>query len=234
MNTRLPPNEVLRRICETGQVLDETGRPRPLHSAISEASSIALYETVRRFRPRLAVETGMAYGLSSLSILTALKENGDGGKLISIDPYQNDNEKGIGLLNVRRAGLDSMHEWIGQPSYAALPDLLKRGARVDLAYVDGSHLFDDVLLDFVYLDKMLAVGGVIGFNDCRWPSVHHTIGFLRTHRKYEELDVGLPRDYHSHNPLFTIARRIQGRSSSDRYFRKTEDWTPAYNFWKRF
>ena len=234
MTVNLPPNDILRRIYETREVLDESGRPCIAHSAISPESAWTLYQSVIRFRPVLVVETGMAYGLSTLSILTALKENANGGKLISIDPYQKDSEKGIGLLNVRRAGLEGLHKWIGEPSHVALPELHKRRAPVGFAYLDGSHLFDDVLLDLVYMDKMLPPGGVIGFNDCRWPSVHHTINFLRTHRKYKELDVGLARNYRSHNPLFTLTRRLQGRSSADRYFQKIEDWEPPYNYWKRF
>ena len=41
----------------------------------------------------------------------------------------------------------------------------------DLVYVDGHHSFDYVLLDFFYADQLLGAGGVVGFNDCGWPSV---------------------------------------------------------------
>ena len=45
---------------------------------------IILYLLVRKYRPSLVVETGVAQGVSSRFILEALKDNGE-GKLISID-----------------------------------------------------------------------------------------------------------------------------------------------------
>lgn len=228
------PNEVLKRMYATRQVLDAEGNPRPLHSTIAPAYADALYCFVLQHKPRVAVEIGMSYGASTLGILTALRESGSGGKLISIDPYQNRHEKGIGLLNVRRSGLESQHEFIEKPSYVALPELLAKPLRVDFAYIDGWHTFDYALLDFFYLDKMMGPGGVIAFNDCGWRAIHHVVKFVKTHRKYKELDVGLSPSYRSRNLLFALIKRIEGRSGTDRYFRKIEEWEPTWNFFKRF
>jgi hypothetical protein len=129
--------------------------------------------------------------------------------------------------------LESGHELIEKPSHAALPALLDKGHRIDFAYIDGNHMFDYALLDFFYLDKMLNVGGVIGFNDCGWQSIHHVLRFVGTHRKYKELETGLPKKYESRNPLFSLIRRLQGRANIDRYFQKTEDWEPHGNFYQR-
>jgi hypothetical protein len=73
---------------------------------------------------------------------------------------------------------------------------------------------------------LLEVGGVMAFNDAGWKSVFRVINFLRKHRHYEELDVGLPKSYRSRNLLFSLIKRIQGRSSTDRYFRKLDTWEP--------
>lgn len=229
-----PPNETLRQILSTGFVTDAHGRQRPLYAGISATHAAILYKAVLKFRPKRVVEIGMCFGISTLSILTALQELNEGGRLISIDPLEDGYEKEIGLLNVRRAGLDSHHQFIGQPSYKALPELLKQGLAMDFGYVDGNHVFDHALLDFFYLDKMTAPGGVIAFNDCGWRSIHHVIQFVQTHRKYEELNMELPANYKGRNILFSFLRRLQGRSNTDRYFRKTENWEPEGNFFKRF
>lgn len=234
MNKTLPPCEILREILSSGFVTDTAGQQRPLYAGISASHAIALYRTVLKHRPKRVVETGMCFGISTLSILTALRELDEGGRMISIDPLQTRNEKGIGLLNVRRAGLDSLHELIEKPSYKALPELLAKGVTMDFGYIDGNHSFDYALLDFFYMDKMTGAGGVIGFNDCGWPSIHHVVKFVQTHRRYEELDVGLPANYRGRNLLFSMARWFQGRSGADRYFRKIENWEPEGSYFKRF
>ena len=228
------PNDVLRRMYASGQVLDAEGKPQPLRDAITPAYADALYRFVLQNKPRTVVEIGLSYGASTLGILTALRDGGSRGKLISIDPFQNRYEKGIGLLNIKRAGLESLHEFIEKPSHAALPELLAKGVQIDFSYVDGFHIFDYVLLDFFYLDKMTPPGGAIAFNDCGWRSIHRVIRFIRTHRKYEEVDVGLPSNYRGRNLFFSVARWLARRSNSDRYFRKVENWEPDGNFFKSF
>jgi hypothetical protein len=75
---------------------------------------------------------------------------------------------------------------------------------------------------------------VVGFNDAGWRSVYKVIRFIRRYRKYQELDVGLPRVYRSRNLLFSLARRLEGRSSNDRYFEKIDDWEPDQGFYRAF
>jgi predicted O-methyltransferase YrrM len=233
---RLPsiPNPLIGEIFERRQVVDDEGRAHPLHSAISAEYARALYGAVLARRPRTVVEIGMAFGISTLAILTALREIGADGRLISIDPRQSTGFHGIGLANVRRAGLDGRHELIEAFDYAALPRLLERGTRPEFAYIDGWHTFDYTLLDFFYLDKLLEPGGVIGFNDAGWRSVHKVLGFVRTHRKYREIDVGLARDYRGINPLGILSRWWTARSHADRYFEKLEAWEPKWDFFARF
>lgn len=237
MRTRRPPSipsPLIGEIFERRQVVDGEGRAQPLHSAISEEYARALYGAVLARRPRMAVEIGMAFGISTLAILTALREIGADGRLISIDPRQSTGFHGIGIANVRRAGFTDRHELIEAFDYAALPRLLEQGTRLQFAYIDGWHTFDYTLLDFFYLDKLLDPGGVIGFNDAGWRSVHKVLGFVRTHRKYREIDVGLPRDYRGINPLGVLSRWWTGRSHADRYFEKLEAWEPKWDFFARF
>ena len=169
----------------------------------------------------------MANGVSSRAILSAI---GD-GKLISIDPNQSTQWNSSGVEAI--AEFAAHHQLIEKPDYLALPELLSSGTSVDLAYVDGWHTFDYVLLDFFYIDKMLKVGGVIGFNDCGMAAIDKVLRFVTQHRKYMEVPV-LPRTYEGRNPAVSLARRIENRQSQDRYFRKIENWEPGWDFWKQF
>ncbi len=227
------PSETLTAIFATGEVLTPDGQPVPLRSGISVVNANALYGAVRARRPQLVVEIGMAHGISSLAIATALHENGDGGRLISIDPFQHARYQGVGVANLSRAGLSGCHTLLEQPDYLALPGLLAEGAQVDLGYIDGYHTFDYTLLDFFYLDRLLPVGGVVGFNDVLWRAVRKVIGFVKTHRKYQELKLAAP-DYHSHRPFVTTLRRLTRLSKSDRYFEKLAAWEPRYDYFRPF
>jgi hypothetical protein len=165
----------------------------------------------------------MAFGVSTLAILTALRVAGGSGRLVSIDPHQSTQWRGCGRAAVDRAGLRPLHELIEEFSHLALPRMLGSGLRVDFAYIDGWHTFDAALIDSWYLDKMLEVGGVLGFNDCDFPSVAKAIGFLLSHRRYREDGPGPP-------PGLAYAAGM----TPDRYFRKAEGFEPNWDFFMNF
>ena len=204
-----------------------------LHSGISPADQHALYSVVRRYKPEIIVEIGMAYGFSTLAILKGLEENGS-GKLTSIDPNQTTEWQSIGLARVKEAGHHLRHTLIERPDYLALPGLLSQGIEIDFAYVDGWHTIDYVMLDIFYLDRMLRPEGVIGFNDCDKIAVRRAIKYLMTHRQYRELDVGLPRNYRSRNWAYTAARWLLRWPTHDRYFVKLRSWEPEWGFHRWF
>ena len=228
------PCPALQEIYQSKKVRDAAGNTVELADEISSAYAEALYRTVLARKPAAALEVGMAYGLSSLAIGQGLRDAGGNGKLISLDPVQSTHYKRIGRLNIERAGWGEFHELIEAPDYLALPKLLERGQKIDFAYIDGWHTFDYCLLDFFFCDKLLNPGGVVAFNDTRFPAVHKVLGFVTTHRHYREIDVGLPATYTGRNALVTAVRRITNRPTQDRYFEKLENWEPDWNFFKSF
>jgi hypothetical protein len=202
----------------------------------------ALHRVVLDRQPELVLEVGMAIGATALAATGALEENGH-GRMISIDPFQSTEWRNIGVLNVRRACLAHRHEVIEESDFIALPALLAAGARVDIAYIDGRHTFEHALLDFFYVDKMMPVGGIVGFNDCDWPAVLPTLYFLEQHRSYKRVDVGIPPLYAARNDLFRQYERAErklpsslrvgrfrpiaamiGRRRDDRYYEKLSEW----------
>lgn len=226
--------DTLSQMLVSNTVIAQDGNGKPLSSGLNEAFLNALYRTVLRHRPGTVLEVGMAYGTSSLAILSALSNLNSPRKLLSIDPNQSSDWNNIGVLNVKRAGFGHLHSIVEQPDYIALPELLKNSTTIDFAYIDGWHTFDSVLLDFFYIDKMLPVGGIVAFNDTGYRAIHRVLQFVRTHRKYEELTVGLRRDYSARNPLVSLARRVTDFSREDRYFQKQKQWEPTWDFYMRF
>jgi predicted O-methyltransferase YrrM len=236
---------VLREMIATGATLDAQGQTVPFHSGIHSYNAEALHRLVLAERPAVVVEIGMAQGVSTLAILSALERNGGPGELISLDPFQRSGWSGCGLAAVARAGLQHRHQPCEEFDWQVLPRLVARPQSVDLAYVDGSHAFDYVLLDTFYLDRMLRLGGVLGFNDCGLEAVDKVIRYLLSHRHYAEIDVGLPfvrghqfglgralRNLHRRPSDLPAAlwrmRKLSAlwRPHQDRYFRKIDAWEP--------
>lgn len=237
----LETNPVVREIFNTKLVHTLKGEPVPLDSNLDDQAAEALFRHVCVQKPRIAVEVGMANGISTLAILTALENNGGEGRLISIDPNQSTQWRNCGRASVQRAGLVHRHTVMEEADWKALPRLLEQFTTVDFGYIDGWHTFDYVLLDFLYLDKLMPVDGVVAFNDCGWPAVEKVIRFVETHRHYHELDVGLPKTYARPSGLRDILRALKyGRLGAyflrreDRYFRKTEVWEPGWGFYSKF
>lgn len=245
------PNPLLKHMLEQGEVLDRNDQSRPLAEGVMPEHAQALYQTVLTERPRSVVEIGLAYGVASLAILTALAEIGEGGHLTSIDPFQSTGWDGIGVMNIQRANMADAHTLVEDFDYLALPRMLGEGAAFDFAYVDGWHNFEYVLLDIFYIVKLLRTGSVVGFNDCDWLPVRAALHFLERHRDFGSIDVGLPARYgdrvkwtrkiRSLDRRFTGSRVTEsrpvgmmlGRRREDQYFRKRSDDERAHGFWAR-
>jgi len=232
--------QVLRDIFDTRSTSSLTGESVLIHSNIPAAYAETLYQMVCRVQPAVVIEVGMAFGVSSLAILTALQSCGN-GKLISIDPVQSSDWKGCGRAAIARAGFSNLHELIEDYDYNALPRLLASGIKCELAYIDGWHTFDHALLDWWYLDKMLPVNSVVGFNDCGMPAVDKTIRFVLSHRKYNEIDTDLTKEFIGIGYRHEFLRRVSLRRKEqwysqrqDRYFRKEAAWEPDWDFFAPF
>lgn len=240
----MPLPRILTDLYDTNQVIGPHGSLQGTKSQVIREYAEALYGLVLRERPAVVLEVGMAYGATSMAAAAALEELG-AGRVISIDPFQSTQWENIGVLNVERAGLAHRHELLDESDYVALPRLLAEGLVVDVAYIDGLHSLDYALLDFFYVDKTLRVGGVVGFNDCDWPTVKPTLRFVERFRDYEHVDVGLPALYSPRNQMFEQYARVErhlppriqpsrlgpveraiGSRREDRYFRKVSTWEP--------
>jgi predicted O-methyltransferase YrrM len=243
------PNSVLVDVFATNTVITADGDRIPLQENITAEAANAAYRLVREAAPTRVLEVGMANAVFSLAVLTALAEtHGASAELVSIDPFQSSDWRGVGKLNVERAGFSGMHTVLEEPDYLALPRLLEERREFDFAYIDGWHNFEYVLLDFFYIDRMLPIGGIVGFNDCDWKSVMAVTNFLRRFRDYSQVASALPRRYGNRSPRAELLGRVlekakpglsdhpllgplRGRRREDLYFRKETDWEPEHGFW---
>ncbi|MEQ8384027.1 MAG: class I SAM-dependent methyltransferase [Coleofasciculus sp. A1-SPW-01] len=199
-------NTLLEQIYKTSKVEDAEGKKiNPFPTATPQDVAIILQEQVKKYNAQNTLEIGMAYGLSTLAICQAHHEKGTGSHT-AIDPSQSKSWKSIGLLNIKRAGLEDRFRFIESPSYTALPQLLVAEEKFDFAFIDGNHLFDYALLDFFYIDKLLQVGGYIMFDDLWMPSVRKAVSFVLRNRAYKLVKIKTDASFSLR--FYRIIRRI--------------------------
>lgn len=176
---------MLERIYASGKVEDADGTQIDAFPAgVPRAHAEEIARLVRSGGFSRTLETGMAYGLSTLAICGAMP---DGGRHIAIDPFQSSDWRSIGMLNVSRAGFADRVRLVEARSDKALPRLLDEGVRLDFALIDGLHLFDATLVDFYFVDRMLDAGGVVVFHDTWMPAVAQAVAYVRANRAYSDV-----------------------------------------------
>jgi predicted O-methyltransferase YrrM len=184
-------NTVLERILATQTVADGD-RQLPLRHpdfptlpvAIDRAEGQLLQHIVMDVRPRISLEIGCAYGVSTLYICEALTRLSHPASHIVIDPFQRTQWHDIGRKHVAEAGFESIVMFKEEPAELVLPALVRDGARVDFAFVDGWHTFDQVMVEFYFLNRLLRVGGVAAFDDSDRRSVNRVLRHALTYPNY--------------------------------------------------
>jgi predicted O-methyltransferase YrrM len=196
---------IVEEILAASAVRTADGEELPLHSNLPREECEVLQGWIRARRPKVVVEVGMGFGISSLVIAESLAEI-PGTSHHIIDPHQHSEWQGVGVANLERAGYGGSYALIEQPSELALPALLAAGLALDFALVDGWHSFDQVIVDFYYLNRMLQPGGAVVFDDLQLPSVAKAVAHVATYECYREL--APPRECRM--SVTARARRLMG------------------------
>ena len=134
------------------------------------------------------VEVGLAYGSSALAVGEALVAVGKPQpRHIVIDPFQQEAFHNAGWDLLREAGLDTVATLVAEPSSIALARLVMDGVVADAAFVDGSHRFHEVFVDFYYLRKIVRPGGLIIMDDYYQAPVRAAVTYYERNLGWEPL-----------------------------------------------
>lgn len=180
-------NQLLAEIYASGRMGGFDGVPESPASqnGIPQAEGQLIYELVKRERPEVTLEVGLAGGLSALWICEALQTVG-GTKHIAMDPNQTSDYDRLGLLHIERAGFSGLLEFFEQSSHRVLPRLEADGVVIDVALIDGVHLFDYTFVEFFFINRMLRPGGLLLFDDMWMPAVAKVVRYATTNLGYVE------------------------------------------------
>jgi len=138
--------------------------PYPLYYNADYTLAILCYIYVRNFKPELAIETGVGYGISSSMILAAMNNNKK-GKLISIDlPPLGDSEGNFSGIAIPT---DLKYRWsiyFGS-SHKILKNLLKSISQVDFFISDSANVFTIQRRELKLILPKLKTNSVCIFNN---------------------------------------------------------------------
>lgn len=102
---------------------------------------------MEELKPKVSLEIGLAYGISSLFILEIINKL-ENSKHIIIEPYPDVYWNNIGLNNIQRAGYTDLITFYKDFSYNILPKLYYEKTKIDFVYIDSTKVFDIILTDF--------------------------------------------------------------------------------------
>lgn len=169
----------LHNMIQTGHVQLPNGEEVSIRGTSTLNNIRTIRQLITKERPGSTLEIGLAFGASALTFLATLNEiHGPSYHHTAIDPFQSEVWKSAAVHSIESAGLSQNFTHLEQDSALALPNLCSAGKTYDLIYVDGSHLFEDVFIDFFYCVRMLSRDGLILFDDCTDKHVQKVIRYI--------------------------------------------------------
>ncbi len=164
-----------------GPLIGRTGKKfNQAVSASTVNNLIAIQSFLKTEHPKRTLEVGLAFGASCLLIADYHRTASmPGGSHIAIDPFQDTVWDGVARLKLEKSALTPWVKILTKPSSIALAQLLAEDTRIDLIYVDGSHLFEDVFVDVFYAWKLLNDKGLLLLDDSNDSNVRKVVEFIR-------------------------------------------------------
>lgn len=171
----------LAKLLNAKQIVGKSGRALD-GSGLSTANNLQiLHNLCIDKRPAKTLEIGLGPGGSALVFAHYHKSFGNAFlSHTAIDPYQTPGYDDAGMLVLENAKLNQYVNIIRMPSAMALPSLIDERHKFDLIYIDGSHIFEDVLVDVYFSHQLLNAHGLMILDDCADSHIKKIVRFLQT------------------------------------------------------
>jgi predicted O-methyltransferase YrrM len=178
----------------------ESGDPRVPHSCSTHNNLTVLAHYFANLNPQHTLEIGLGFGASA-ALLLSLHQHAGGldRRHHAIDPFQKDLWGNAALLHLKHTGLAANFTFHDQFSALVLPKMVENSEQFSLIYIDGSHIFEDVFVDFYFCHRLLAIGGVLAFDDSSCAHIAKVLAFIRSN---------MASDYVEHSPYSITAPRV--------------------------
>jgi predicted O-methyltransferase YrrM len=145
--------------------------------SVSRAEGEFMHHWIREHQLHATLEVGLAYGTSAACIMSAHQ-----GTHTCIDPFQEKTYQNAGLKNLKALGYRDRVMFYQDFSHNVLPKLHAEKRKYDFIFIDGSHDFDNIFVDFYYANLLLPQNGYILFHDAWMRSTQLVASYIRHNR----------------------------------------------------
>jgi predicted O-methyltransferase YrrM len=202
---------VLAELIRSHRIIGKNGKVFEQLNALSSRNNLLmLRQLILTANPHRTVEIGLGFGGSALVFAATHRDlnHEPCAQHVCIDPFQTTVWDSSALVLLESAGLSSYVDFRSISSALELPRMFETGDRFDLAYIDGSHLFEDVFVDFYYISRLLSENGVVTFDDSTNPHVRKVLQFIRSNLSsaFAEMDLTPYRSEDKKSLKYRIAR----------------------------
>ena len=111
----------------------------------------------------IILETGTNVGCTTIMLAQALKDSGYQGKVFTVELDRESYE--VALANFSSAGVCDYIHAVNASSFDFLRALAKEKCRIRIAFLDASHLFNDVMTEFNMILPLLGPQSVVIFDN---------------------------------------------------------------------
>ncbi len=127
------------------------------------------------------LEVGSAWGYSAVLMAKVARS------LVSVDPHMDFGSLRTFLANLEAHGVRDKVTAMVTVSRRALPELMERGERFDLIFIDGDHSAEAVRFDALWARHLVTAAGVIAFHDYNTGVSAEVVEGLKGWRPFDRL-----------------------------------------------
>ena len=170
---------------ESGHFLHPDGRTDPLGGVTLMPAQAAVLAHLCHVCPApLSIETGFGMGSSASVVMGARRHLGADFEHLAFDPFGLADNRGTVVEAYLSAEFGARFRRVRERSEIGLGKLLdERGeGAVGLAFIDGCHHFENVIVDFTIADLLCCEGGFIVLHDARYPAIESAISYISNNR----------------------------------------------------
>lgn len=176
--------KLLEEILETRTMeTNSAGDTVTINSDTPKEQGLFLQKIYDQIKPKKSLEVGLAFGISTLFILEKCGEyDGEDKSHVVVEPFSWGN---AAVYNIEKAGLSKYLDIRRDLSDKVITEMYLKNERIQFAYVDTTKVFDTVLQDFYFIDKILDVGGAVIFDDASTGGINLVMRFINSLPHYE-------------------------------------------------
>ena len=156
----------LAQYVQTGRIPAATGELIKIPEDTITIEQLALlFYLVVTLKPILSIETGFGVGLMAAMMTLAHMRNGLNGGHIPIQDQAKLAHEGIGFYTMQRLELTGFQLMEHAPAFV-LPQVCMQGLNQGfrLAYLNSATSFEEQMMEYYYLNRMLNEGGILAVN----------------------------------------------------------------------